>query len=132
MALTPRFRQLSLEDYPDAPAWLAPLFQTLNETLGGLVDAMNNGLTRSENLASRAKTGIAFRTPASGNVQVSFKNELAEAPKHVYATKLERKDGVAIAAAFSLTWALTSSGSIQCTLLGLVASTDYLLSVLYE
>lgn len=132
MAETPRFRQLSLQDYPEAPAWMAALFTVLNDTLGGLVNALNNGLTRSENLASKARVGIAFRTPASGNATLLFGNDLGATPTHVWPTKLARKDGTAIAAPYALTWSLNSGGQVQVTMLGLVASTDYLLSVLYE
>lgn len=132
MAQTPRFRALSREDFPGAPEWFDTFIVSYNEAVGGLVDALDQGLTRGENFASRAKVGIAFRSPASGGAVVTFANELATTPQHVWPTKLTRKDGTAIASAFSLAWSLTSRGTIQCTVLGLVASTDYLLSILYE
>ncbi len=132
MAQTPRFRTISREDYPDAPEWFDTFITSYNEAVGGLVDALDQGLTREENFASKGKTGIAFKTTAAGNAVVDFANGLTTSPQHVWLTNLKRKDGAALTVPFSMTWTLSSKGTVQCTLLGLSASTDYLLSVLYE
>ncbi len=132
MAAPPRFRRFNLEDYPGAPSWLAPLFLVLNETIGGLVGALANGLTRSENLASVEKTGIKFHSPASGSALVTIGNQLGSNPKHCWITSLVLQNGAAPAAAFSLSWSMSSRNELNLTLLGLAASTDYLLSVVYE
>lgn len=132
MATPPRFKRFSLEDYPGAPAWLGPLFLVLNETIDGLVEALNNALTRSENFASVEKLGIELRSAASGATVLTLGNQLATNPRHCWITSLRRKDGAAIAAAYALSWQMSSRNELKLTIVGLAASTDYLLSVVYE
>lgn len=134
MAAPPRFKRFSTEDFPAAPAWFQSFIVPLNEVLTGLVDGFSRRLTRSENFLSGERAGITFTTDAAGATPelLAVKNELPGRPKHCWVTRLERTDNAAIAAAWSMTWSLDQNNTLRLRLQGLVASTKYRMSVIYE
>lgn len=134
MAAPPRFKAFSREDFPDAPEWFTTFLLPLNETVGGLVNALSRRLTRSENLLAAGKTGIEFSTQATvdNTWPLRLKNELPIRPSHLWATRLERADGGHISTPWSLTWRLAQSGEVEIRMQGLTASTKYRLSIAYE
>lgn len=126
MALVPRFKSFTREDFRGAPDWFEPLFLTLNEVMGGLVAALSGRLTRADNFTASDKTGAEFAAPT-----FHLKNFLATKPKHFQCTKLERIDGAAISAAWSMTWAISAT-DIVVTFQGLTAGDKYRASFIYE
>ena len=129
----PRFQAFRMEDLPGAPRWLEPFLAQLNQVMGTLVDGFSGRLTRRENMLSAEKLGYAFTTKANtpDTWPLRFKNELPTRPRFLWAN-LERKNGTAIVATWSYTWALNASNEIEVWLQGLDASTDYRLSLVWE
>lgn len=134
MASPPRFKRFASEDFPGAPGWFESLLVPLNEVLGGLVEGVTKRLTRDQNFLSGAKTGIEFTTDATGLVPdlLAVKNILPIRPSHCWVTSLDRVDGAAITAAWSMTWVMDQGNTIRLSLQGLSASTKYRMSVVYE
>lgn len=134
MAQPPRFRRFAREDFPDAPAWLERLFLVLNETVGGLVEALEGRLTRSENLLSGTREGIVFATNAEGapDPALAIAHGLPVRPRHCWVTRLERVDGAPITDAWSMTWALDDNNALRLSLQGLTALTRYRMSIAFE
>lgn len=104
-----------------------PLIAILNDALGSIANAMSRSLTRSENLRGGEKVGLRF----TGDT-IAFRPEVPTTPKHVWCTRLTLENGSPVTAAWSLSWALTSSGTVAVTFQGLAASTTHLASFLYE
>lgn len=107
--------------------------------LGTLTDiraALDQGLTRTENARGGESVGIAFKTAASldDTWPIMAKNNMPGGvrPTHLWVSDLHRADGALVVDAFSVTWELDQAGMLLLTLQGLVAATDYKLSVLYE
>lgn len=134
MAAPPRFKNFSREDFRGAPTWFDPLFATLNESLGGLVNAISGRLTRSENFLAGEHMDKTFTTAATVGATwpLAFRNALPTKPKHVWVTSLRRADGAALSAAYSMTWDLAGDGGLRLTFQGLDASTEYRASIAYE
>lgn len=133
MATPPKFKRFVREDFAGAPAWFEPLFVTLNEVLGAVVDGFSKKLTRSENFASQEKQ-LEFTTESTGASPESLavRNELSFRPKHCWVTSLERADGAAISSAFSMTWTLDQNNQLRLSLQGLSAATKYRMTIVYE
>jgi hypothetical protein len=134
MAPPPRFRQLSREDFREAPKWFEPLFTMLNEALGALSSAIDHRLTRTDNLQASEKIGLEFTTKGSlaATWPLVVKNTLPTQPKHVWVTKLEPTNGASVSSAWSMTWKLNQSNQIELELQGLAELTPYRLSIAYE
>lgn len=101
MAQAPRFKGISKEFFPGAPAWTEPFFLMLNETVGQLVYALQGRLTLGENVRAGQLLDIKFVTPASGNEAVKVKVDFT--PAHFMVTHIERVDGAALTASWSYT-----------------------------
>lgn len=127
MARLPLYKNFTREAFPDAPDWAVRMFAMLNVTLAAIVDAMDRKLSRAENLRSAAKTNVTFTAP-----EVVLRNDLSSRPAHVWVTKLQRQDGVALAAAWSSTWAVNDRGELVITFQGLVAGDAYTCNVVTE
>ncbi len=134
MATPPRLRAFRIEDYQGAPAWFLTFLQALNEPLTAIANALNRGLTRSENLRS-AKREVAFTTKASvdDTFPLTIKNELGTPPTMLWVGKIARDDGRAITTAVTASWKVNTAGDVELThVSGLDAQTAYRLTVAYE
>ncbi len=134
MAGVPRFKRLSVEDYKGAPEWVEPMFRTLNEVVGGVVDGMSRRLTRSQNFLASEAVAREFKTAnhASDTEPATVKPDISVRPRHVVLSKLEKVSGGKITTAFSMSWRLLQTGEIELTFQGLEADTDYRFSITYE
>lgn len=56
MAKLPRLKRFVTEDYPSQDEWIGKLFDPLNQLIDTVFDALNRGLTFSENVRSVVKT----------------------------------------------------------------------------
>jgi hypothetical protein len=129
-----KFKRLLPDDYPGAPQWLPQLFLVLNSVLTDIAIGLSGQLVRGENLRSGMATGLAFRTatPASSTPALLVANRLDSAPTMVWVTRLARRDGAAITAAWSMTWQMNDRGLLSVTFQGLSDDTEYLVSLAYE
>lgn len=109
-----------------------PLFQIINEAFGQLSGMLTRQLSRADNFTGNSREDITFASPGSGVATVTFKYTMATAPKHVNVSRLVRKDGAAITAAWSSTWTLLENSQIELTFQGLPASTSYSCNAIYE
>lgn len=134
MAQPPRFAGFTLEQYPEAPEWFGRFLTNLSESMTDVTNGMTKGLTRADNLQGGERVAFVFttKTPASGTFPLYVKNDLPAAPKHVQVGQLYRKDGKAMANAFSMTWVMGPSNQIALTFNGLEDATQYVLSLNYE
>jgi hypothetical protein len=137
MAAPPRFKRLSVEDFKEAPPWMLLLFQTLNEALGGLSDALSRRLTRSENMRSQTKD-IEVETGASVAdtfpLTIKLEDSLSDlAPQLVWPGKVDTLKGDPPTDAVSLLWRLDADGNVQIThIAGLGASQRYRVRLVIE
>lgn len=134
MAAPPRFKSFRMEEYPGAPSWLQVLLPKLNESVGGLVNAISGRLTRKENFQSFEKLDYAFTTKpvAEETWPLRLTNALPFRPNHCILTKLVRDDRAAIVSPFCFTWDCNASGQLQFWVQGLDASTGYKMNLVVE
>lgn len=131
MASAPRFRRLAIEDFKEAPGWLMPLLQQLNEALSPLIDALARRLTRTENFRSTVKA-VEVVTPAVvGNAfPLSVKPDEGMggiSPKLCWIGKVELlKGSVLPTTACWLNWDLDGEGNVRMLhVSGLTANQRY-------
>ncbi len=109
MSQTPRFRTLSREDYPDAPAWFDTFLTLYNETTGGLVDALSGGLDDTnirKQFEARSITTAATLEATFAGGAVSFKNRIDVAPRKVTLAKCNPPSGTSFSGRTWTTFAL--------------------------
>ncbi len=135
MARPPRFRAIRPEDLPgEVPEWAQTFLLTLNDALGTIANALTGGLTREDNFRAGERVGLTFRTEATvaNTWPVEVKHGMPVSPRHVVCSRMDRVDGAAHSAAWSMSWKLGTNGLIQLTFQGLSASTEYRFNLLYE
>ena len=64
MARIPPIKRLTTEDFKDQTSWIGKLLSPLNEFMASTVQALNRGLTFSDNFAAQVKT-LTFTVDAN-------------------------------------------------------------------
>ena len=131
---TPARVRLTAETAPEAPSWWKEkLLPVIQSALADVGNALKKGLTRRENMVGDWDD-VTFRTSAAvaDTWPVPRKHRMAGKPEHVVCSRLKRKDGAAITAAWSMTWDLSGTNEIQLTFQGLSDATEYEARILYE
>jgi hypothetical protein len=72
-------QKFTLEDFPEQRDWLGKLFSPLNQFLGDVVRAFNNGFTIEENLYQEIRE-IKFKN-STNNFPYKFKTKFNSIPK---------------------------------------------------
>jgi hypothetical protein len=132
MAPPPRIRSISRESIPGAPASLDPLFAILNDFMGSVVSALTRNLSRAENFRGNEKVGLRFNSTATATGEVTFRPEIPTSPKHLVCTRLVLENGEPPTTVWSVSWRLTSSGTLAVFFRGLSPSVTYLCNFIYE
>lgn len=133
MAQPPTLRTLRLEDLGDAASpELESLLGILNAFMGEVTNALQGRLTRGDNILSRSRTDVKFRTPASGSHVCSVAHGLPGPVKHALVSGLKRTDNVAVSSAWSSTFVNLPNGQVQFTFQGLTADAPYSFNVIFE
>jgi hypothetical protein len=92
MAQPPTLRTLRLEDLGDAASpELESLLGILNAFMGEVTNALQGRLTRGDNILSQGRTGVKFRTPASGAHVCSVAHGLPQPVKHALGPQAHRQ-----------------------------------------
>lgn len=136
MATAPQPLSFRAEDLgSDAPEWALKTFDQLNAYGAQANEVLAKGITRGDNLAGTEKLGLTFTTstPASSTPAVSVAHGLKTGTaKHVVLGKLERTDGAAITAAYSMTWRNGSNGQALLLFQGLSDTTKYRINLTFD
>lgn len=125
--------KLSGETAPEAPSWWRELvLPALLTALQDIAGALDRGLTRRENMVGDWDE-LDFTTGATAyQTVVPRKHRMAERPKHVWVSQLQRYDEAELSAAWSWTWKLNQRNEIELKFQGLSNSTRYLARIVYE
>lgn len=134
MATPPPFQSFRPQDYPDAPEWFTAFLDNLNTLVKPVFDALAGGIGR-QNCEYKLRT-LEFTSGGAGTYgKLSFLNDLGrkvEQLQVVQAIPADLQTPNASAPAI-LGWRNGPSGTLEIDgILGLNASTSYLLKVRYE
>jgi hypothetical protein len=134
MAPPPKPLNLRAEDMGDLPEWAQNLVEQLNTFAAQVNECLSKGITRTDNLQATGKVGLVFTTKAtaSDTFPIKVAHGLPQNPEHADCTKLERADGTAVSAAYSMTWSATSEGQALISFQGLSNSTKYRVNLTFE
>jgi hypothetical protein len=135
MSLVSRFRRLTMEDFPGAPAWAEQLFLQLNEALLPVTEAFARRLTRHENmLAGYRELTITTRDTPADAFPVVVKVDVELKPSAVWVGKVEVLKGQdAQTAAVGFRWRVSERGGIEVLAMpGLEANCTYRVTLVYE
>lgn len=79
MAQLPPIKRLSKEDFKEQGSWIGALLGPLNDFMGAVFRALNNGLTFSENLAAQVKD-LTVDVQTTGTYPIRFQWERSGRP----------------------------------------------------
>jgi hypothetical protein len=135
----PVYRRFGIQDYPQAPDWLADVFSPLNVFCETTVSSLNKNLTIGQNVQGQSYS-VNFTTLADyatgGFTPITFQYTSNGQPKNCILGKITRTDGENILEAVSIAgnWTLninTSPYHVQINYVaGLQPSTKYSMNIL--
>lgn len=130
MSPPPKVSKLRKEDFKDLPDWFDAVMDPLNDFMTAVSAALSQGLTRSENFNSVLRTGVEF---TGTGTSVTVKHSLGRRPVSVQLAQLEVTSGAALAAAWSMTWAFSGTGTdLALSFQGLPTGRNYRASLILE
>lgn len=129
MASVPKLKGFLVEDFKEAPAWFQKLLEPLNQYMTTVTNALSGRLTKGENLlAFDEKFDFTTAAAAANTFPLKFKNKLLGGvkPTGVQVGQIYKHNGVALSAAYSISWVPGASGEIEISFQGLENSTRYI------
>lgn len=118
--------------YLNAAAELGEVIEAFNQFQLESIQGASARLTRQDNFASGARTGIKFMSPASGAASVTFRTGLSAPIEHLVCSWLTQDNGGAVGGPWSCVATNISSTQVTATFTGLAASTAFTASFLLE
>lgn len=129
MALLPKLKGFVMEDFRDAPEWLSKLVSPLNDFMTAVTNGLTGRLTRKDNFLGYIEAfDFTTEATAANTFPLRFKNKLLGGvkPTSVYVGLIEKRDGAAMASAWSIEAKLAQTGEIEVRFQGLENSTRYI------
>lgn len=116
-------RKLTLEDFKDQQEWIGKLLQTLNNFIGDVFQAMNNGLTVEDNLNQEIKE-LKFLNDST-TFPLDFKTKFNVYPKGLSVISCRDSSNVDLTTAPFVNWSF-NNGVIRITsITGLTSGRTY-------
>ena len=121
-------KKLSLEDFKEQQQWIGGLLQTINDTLGQLVQLLNNGISIEDNLHQEIKE-IKFLNDSTA-FPIKFKTKFNTYPKGLQLIYCIDSSNVDLTSCPFINWSF-SNGIITITsITGLTVSRTYTARIL--
>lgn len=128
----PTQRKILREDLKDAPPWIGPMIDILNNFMEAVYQALNRNLTFRENIASFIKD-VVYITPSTYPAmgEISFLNELKTKASGVTVLQaVEKNSYVPAAGPVYVPWVENNGQIVVSPITGLAASKTYFIRLL--
>lgn len=128
----PTLKKILREDLKDAPGWVNPLIDTLNNFMETTYQAFNKNITFSQNIASFVKD-ITYNTPSTYPVMddIEFTSQLkTKATGVIVVQAYERLTYVPAPGPVYVPWVEDNQTIVVSSITGLAASKSYTIRLL--